>query len=266
MRAAAWVGVLVGLACSNGRTPAPTLDQTHPAPIPAASTQLITTVVADWTATTGVMQVWHRARGTLVWKADGEGWPVVVGRAGSGWGRGLHGDAAPDGRAGPIKIEGDGKSPAGAFELRGAYGYAAEAPPGTALPYAQLTADTECIDDPASRHYTQILRARADRRRLDVVRAHAPRRRGLHLGDRRRAQPRGGARRRQLHLPARVARRARRDLWLHRDARGAPARAAQTLSPSAAPVYVLLPRADYAALQRTAWALPALEASAKVAP
>ena len=232
-------------------------------PIPAESTQLVTTVVDGLAATTGVLHVWHRVHGTLVWKDDG-GWPVVVGR-GVAWGRGLHGEGAPAGRDGPVKREGDGTSPAGVFELRGAYGYAAAAPAGTALAYRALDASTECVDDPRSHHYTQILERPAAG--ADWTSAEAMRRPDalytwvIDIA----------------HNPDAV-RGAGSCIFFHvwRDERSPTVGCTAmpeprvrtllaTLAPAATPVYVLLPRADYGALQ-AAWGLPPLVASATVAP
>ena len=130
--------------------------------IPATARQLVTGVVADWTSTAVTLRRWRRHAGA--WIAGGDAWQGVIGKTGAAWGSGLHGDGAPGGRTGPSKREGDGKSPAGAFEIRGVYGYAAGPPPATVLPYTQVTAGWQCVDDPASRHYTQIL----DRARLAV--------------------------------------------------------------------------------------------------
>ncbi len=131
--------------------------------IPASARQLITGVIADWRATRVTLQRWRRVDGA--WRADGDAWPGVIGK-GAAWGSGLHGRGAPEGidaAAGPRKQEGDGKSPAGAFALRGTYGYAARPPEGAVLPYTQVTSDWLCIDDPRSQRYTQI-----------VDRAHLP--------------------------------------------------------------------------------------------
>jgi L,D-peptidoglycan transpeptidase YkuD (ErfK/YbiS/YcfS/YnhG family) len=92
------------------------------------------------------------------WRSDGQPVPVVVGRSGVGWGRGLHGDGSPAGRAGrgPVKVEGDGRAPAGVFWIRGAYGYDAGPPAGTRLPYTQLADSWRCVDDPASERYNHV--------------------------------------------------------------------------------------------------------------
>jgi hypothetical protein len=75
-----------------------------------------------------------------------------LGRTGLAWGRGLH----PQGQDGPRKQEGDGKSPAGVFDLRLVTGYAPSAPAGTRLPYRQATATLRCVDDVRSAHYNRL--------------------------------------------------------------------------------------------------------------
>lgn len=52
------------------------------------------------------------------------------------------------------KTEGDGKSPAGIYELGGSFGVKA-APDGVALPYRQVTEHDYWIDDPHSDDYNQ---------------------------------------------------------------------------------------------------------------
>ncbi len=273
MTARALVLLGAAAACSKAAAPVPAIVVAHDAsvaevavprsPIPAESTQLVTTVVNGPAATTGVLHAWHRVKGTVVWKDDG-GWPVVVGR-GVAWGRGLHGEGAPAGREGPVKREGDGTSPAGAFELRGAYGYAATAPAGTALAYSALDARTECVDDPRSHHYTQILERPAAG--ADWTSAEAMRRPDalytwvIDIA----------------HNPDAV-RGAGSCIFFHvwRDEHSATVGCTAMpeprvrsllamLAPAARPVYVLLPRADYSALQ-AAWGLPPLGASETVTP
>jgi L,D-peptidoglycan transpeptidase YkuD (ErfK/YbiS/YcfS/YnhG family) len=123
--------------------------------IPETARQIVTGIIADWDSTTVTLRRWHRRGGA--WAPDGASWQGVIGKTGAAWGSGLHGPGAPGERAGPVKREGDGKSPAGAFAIRGVYGYATRPPPHTTLPYTQTTADWQCVDDPASSHYTQIV-------------------------------------------------------------------------------------------------------------
>lgn len=168
-RAALLVALLV--ACT-GREPQPPQPPPAPEPGPTAGSragvlpptarQLVTGVIAGWSSTSVTLRRWRRAGGG--WVADGDAWPGVIGRTGAAWGSGLHGSGAPIGRPGPRKREGDGASPAGAFEIRGAYGYAAHPPAGTALRYTQATDDWQCVDDPGSRRYGQIV----DRTQLAV--------------------------------------------------------------------------------------------------
>lgn len=121
-----------------------------PAPIPASTRQLVVVTTASWSATDGVLRRYERDGGA--WAPVGPEVGVVVGRSGLGWGRGLHG-APPPGA--PVKAEGDGRAPAGAFRLTAAFGYAdAEA---TGLPYVRSTPDTECVDDRRSAYYNRVL-------------------------------------------------------------------------------------------------------------
>ena len=82
-----------------------------------------------------------------------EPFPASLGTAGMAWGRGLH----PEDVAGTRKKEGDGKSPAGIFELRLATGYSKTAFPGTRLPYREATETLRCVDDVKSRSYNTLV-------------------------------------------------------------------------------------------------------------
>jgi len=120
--------------------------------LPALSRQMILVVTPDWQAVDGRLQRFERI--DHAWQPVGPLIRVVVGRNGMGWGRGVH----PMPQPGPQKKEGDGKSPAGIFELRYAFGY--EPPdkvPGIKMPYLQCTHTLECVDDPESSHYNQVL-------------------------------------------------------------------------------------------------------------
>ena len=122
-------------------------------PVPAASRQLLLVTTDGWAATAGRLQRYERTG--AAWRAVGAPVETVVGRAGMGWGRGLHsGDAARPGD--PAKREGDGRAPAGAFRLSAAFGYAPTEPTG--LPYLPTDADTECVDDTASAAYNTVIR------------------------------------------------------------------------------------------------------------
>jgi D-alanyl-D-alanine dipeptidase len=89
------------------------------------------------------------------WESVGEKIPIVVGRNGMAWGKGLHGGAIGEG---PVKQEGDGRSPAGIFSLSSAFGYQPREQAGyLKLPYVQAIATLECVDDPQSANYNRIV-------------------------------------------------------------------------------------------------------------
>jgi L,D-peptidoglycan transpeptidase YkuD (ErfK/YbiS/YcfS/YnhG family) len=78
---------------------------------------------------------------------------IVVGRNGMAWDATL-----PPVAIAPVKEEGDGRSPAGAFALGPAFGLAPrEQAPWWKGSYVQETATLECVDDPSSRYYNQLV-------------------------------------------------------------------------------------------------------------
>jgi L,D-peptidoglycan transpeptidase YkuD (ErfK/YbiS/YcfS/YnhG family) len=113
----------------------------------------VLSVSADWDAAAAEVRTYERSEPAAAWKATGPAVGGSLGASGLAWGRGLH----PPRTDGPTKKEGDGRSPAGIFDLTGALGYAAEAPPDTRLPYQVETPTLRCVDDPASVHYNRIV-------------------------------------------------------------------------------------------------------------
>jgi D-alanyl-D-alanine dipeptidase len=199
------------------------------------------------------MQLWTRTDGGSWTAATAAAWPVILGGGGSAWGIGIH-PAPPAGS--PLKKEGDNKSPAGAFALRDAYGYADAPPKGTKLPFSSSgRGDYECIDDPASEHYAQIVDRKQvaadwessesllidnDQYKWIIDVAHNPER-----------TPKAGS---CIFL----------HVWKGPEATTSGCTAMETarieellrtLDPKEKPVFVLLPRAEYQALQ-VAWGLP----------
>ena len=125
--------------------------------------QLVLVVTPGWEARQGSLRCFSREAPGGQWQAAGPSIPVEVGRNGLGWGRGLHG---PPPGYGPRKKEGDGRSPAGAFHLSRAFGYAPAAEASfIRLPYLQAGPGLECVDDPRSRHYNRLLDGNRVRRR-----------------------------------------------------------------------------------------------------
>lgn len=229
----------------------------------ADAEQLVVVTTENWDAATGELRRYERigSHGESVgWREVGHVAPVSVGRAGSAWGIGLH----PAQSGGPIKREGDGRSPAGAFALGTAFGYAGSA--ATALPYRGMSESDYCIDVPTSPLYNRIVDAREVGTQA-VAGSTEPMRRDLHAeGDQRyrlgfviehnpHAQPQAGS-----CIFA--------HLW---KAPGAPtagctAMADETmeallgwLDPARKPIFVLLPEEEYRRVGAD-WSLPELSA------
>ena len=216
--------------------------------------QLVLVVTDGWDATTGTLQRYEIHDGR--WQAVATAAAISVGRNGAAWGLGLH----PAQSQGPQKQEGDGRAPAGVFTLGEAFGYAAKAE--TAMPYRAMQATSYCIDVPDSPLYNRIVDTRevgeaaakgsTEPMRLDLHNDGDPRyREGLVIGHNPTATPRGGS-----CIFA--------HLWRTpgEATAGCTAMAAETmdalfawLQPAERPVFVLLPRAEYARLARD-WQLP----------
>lgn len=145
-------------------------DAAAPA-IPADSTQLLLVTTADWQAPGGRLQAFERIDGA--WRPMRPAFAVSIGKSGSAWGIGLH--AAQEG---PLKREGDGKAPAGVFELGSAFGYAPVN--ATALGYQAMTESDWCVDVNDSPLYNRIVSTQ-DVGEAAVAGSSEPMRRDLHL-------------------------------------------------------------------------------------
>ena len=115
--------------------------------------QMVLVVTDDWNATTGRLQRFERTDDNA-WRPVGAVSPIVVGRTGLAWGRGLHPEMPKDE---PVKREGDGKAPAGVFRLSAVFGYAAAGSKTLAMPYLPASTYSECVDDSRSVHYNRII-------------------------------------------------------------------------------------------------------------
>ena len=114
--------------------------------------KLIVVTTPDWDAVSGTLTRYQRKHNK--WDRVGKPIAIVVGKTGLAWDPSLakgHGDAFP----GPVKHEGDGKSPAGVFGVPNTFGFAPSL--GTSAMYIPLTPTTECVDDSSSRYYTRIV-------------------------------------------------------------------------------------------------------------
>ena len=120
------------------------------------STELIVVTTSDWNAVDGTLQRYQRPNPKKKWAPVGESVNIVVGNKGLGWGSGIL-PAEVNGPSDPVKKEGDGKAPAGIFELSRAFGYAAQEQPGWKMPYVSLTPSVECVHDISSNFYNRVL-------------------------------------------------------------------------------------------------------------
>ncbi|MEO9216172.1 MAG: L,D-transpeptidase family protein [Rhodanobacter sp.] len=223
------------------------------------SRQLVLVTVADWNTDHGTLRTY--TRGEHGWVAGGVAAPVTIGKTGAGWGLGLN---APQ-SGGPIKHEGDNRSPAGVFRIGDTFGYAAHV--DTAMPYRALNATEYCVDVSGAAHYNRIVDANVVG--ADAVKGSTePMRRDLHAnGDQRyrmgfvieqnpQARPQAGS-----CIFA--------HLWKSPTDSTAGCTAMTPavmqsllawLKPRDHPVFVLLPQGEYARL-RAAWQLPVIAAT-----
>jgi L,D-peptidoglycan transpeptidase YkuD (ErfK/YbiS/YcfS/YnhG family) len=115
--------------------------------IPEQVGQVVLVVSESMNSPRGEMRLFERQDGS--WHDAAGAMRTVLGRNGLGWGLGL-----PSRRGdGPLKKEGDGKSPAGVFEIGEAFGYAPLPPPACRLPYRPIGQDDYFVDDAESPDY-----------------------------------------------------------------------------------------------------------------
>ncbi|HEX2189192.1 MAG TPA: L,D-transpeptidase family protein [Longimicrobiaceae bacterium] len=240
----------------------------HPDAVPAAQSvrraapldgtrQLLLVTTAGWDSVPGTLRRYERAYPGGAWRPVGAPVAVVVGRSGMGWGRGLH-EVRPA-AADPVKREGDGRAPAGAFRIGSAFGYAsASAVRWIRLPYIRSSESHRCVDDVASAHYNRVVDSatvqkdwtgRVERMRLDDDQYKL----GAIVEHNWGAQTRPGD---GSCIFLHVWRGPRQGTaGCTAMAETAMAETLRWLDPALAPVLVQLPRAEYEA-RRLAWGLP----------
>src|SRR5262249_22577166 len=131
------VAALLLVTTSAGAEPA----AQRQSPVPLSSKQLVGVRSASWNASKGLLQRFDRT--DEGWAPVGPNVPVDLGRHGMAWGRGLQGA-----EKGPLKREGDGRSPAGVFALGPAFGYSDATPEAAArFPYRRVQRETYCVED-----------------------------------------------------------------------------------------------------------------------
>ena len=111
--------------------------------------QLIVSIAPTWDSNTGRLQCFERSGSG--WKPVTVAWPVLYGKTGLAWGRGVLGENEP----GLKKTERDKRAPAGVFRLGTIYTYDSALPAGASYPFHTVTTADAWIDDPTLPHYNQ---------------------------------------------------------------------------------------------------------------
>ncbi|HTL52286.1 MAG TPA: L,D-transpeptidase family protein [Planctomycetota bacterium] len=119
-------------------------------PLEAGIRQLIVSIAPEWSASRGTLRRYERGPDGQ-WHPVGGTVPVLYGKNGLAWGRGVRGAD----ELGLRKREGDGRSPAGVFALGVIYGNEASLPDGADFPFHQVTANDAWPDDPRNPFYNQ---------------------------------------------------------------------------------------------------------------
>jgi D-alanyl-D-alanine dipeptidase len=120
----------------------------------AGARQMLVVVAEDFSANQARMRRFERA-GDGPWRPVGDDVAVTLGKNGLAWGRGISGEP-PAG--GPVKVEGDGRSPAGVFTFSTAFAYRPEdlwQP--SKMPMHRVTSETICVESINSKEYNRIL-------------------------------------------------------------------------------------------------------------
>lgn len=216
--------------------------------------QVIVAQAPGWNANTATLQCWQRAAPGAPWQpAFSQPVPVLLGRKGLAWGRGVF--TVPKNGI-PMKVEKDWRAPAGVFQLGSLFGYAPTPP--ARWPYVQVGPWDAYVDDSNSPYYNQHVR-------INPRQGIPPwfEKQKMRLGD---AAYKWMLEIRHNQKPAAPGYGSAIFFHVRRGpstpsagcttmAEGDLVRLLRWLDPQSSPHYVLLPKADYAAL-RGAWGLP----------
>ncbi len=127
------VGLLLLALLTAGRLPGAELG--------ADVKQLIVSIAPAWDSNTGRLQCFERTADG--WKPATAAWPVLYGKNGLIWGRGVLGTGEP----GAHKQERDGRAPTGVFRIGTIYTYDSALPEGAKYPFRTVGEGDAWIDD-----------------------------------------------------------------------------------------------------------------------
>jgi L,D-peptidoglycan transpeptidase YkuD (ErfK/YbiS/YcfS/YnhG family) len=112
-------------------------------------TQIIVGIAPTWDSMHGQLQRFDKT--TAGWRSAGPPVPVLFGKSGLAWGRGL---ISGQGH-GPEKVEHDHRAPAGVFRIGLIYTYDQALPPGANYPFHTVGIWDAWVDDVHNPHYNQ---------------------------------------------------------------------------------------------------------------
>lgn len=146
MRTSTRWSIVLGLWCLC-------VSNAHADGVPPDCRQLIVGIAPNWDSMTGQMQLFERNSSAGQWTKAGPAFPVLFGKNGLAWGRGLAGQD----EAGLHKKERDGRAPAGIFRIGKIYTYDPQLPPGADYPFHQVTKADAWVDDVSSPEYNRFV-------------------------------------------------------------------------------------------------------------
>lgn len=114
--------------------------------------ELVVGIAPDWNSMHGQLQRFRRGPDGAWTPASGVV-PVLFGKNGLAWGRGVEGADQP----GLHKQERDGRAPAGVFKIGKVYTYDPALPEGANYPFHTVTAADAWVDNPASPNYNRFV-------------------------------------------------------------------------------------------------------------
>jgi len=148
------VAALAGAGCARPAAATAQSARARAATPLDGSRQMVLVVTPAWDSTAGTLRRFGRAADDAPWQEVGSPVPIVVGRTGVAWDDSQVRPSSGE----PVKREGDGRSPAGAFALDTAFGFdIRQIVSWVRLPYVRLRTTTECVDDSRSIHYNTIV-------------------------------------------------------------------------------------------------------------
>ena len=112
-------------------------------------TQLILGIAPTWDSMNGRLQRFDST--PEGWRAAGPPVPVLFGKCGLAWGRGLINGQGQ----GPVKMEHDHRAPAGVFRIGMIYTYDQSLPPGATYPFHTVGEGDAWVDDIHNPHYNE---------------------------------------------------------------------------------------------------------------